>query len=131
MNELLVREDKVTDEQVNRCLVDKPLYNKYLVCRSTCLLVNFKNLVPMLLCLLLTLSTSNLLTCQLVHSSTLKTLFLCYFVFYLPVYKQLVYSSTCSLVYSPILSTFFKHLESERWSFGFLKTPFWIAKGAL
>ena len=138
VNKLLVREDKVTDEQVNRCLVDKPLYNKYLVCRSTCLLVNFKNLVPMLLCLLLTLSTSNLLTCQLVHSSTLKTLFLCYFVFYLPclqatcslVYlftRLLVHSSTCSLVYSPILSTFFKPLESKRWSFGFLKTPFWLA----
>ena len=70
VNELLVREDKVTDEQVNRCLVDKPLYNKYLVCRSTCLLVNFKNLVPMLLCLLFTLSTSNSFTRLLVHSST-------------------------------------------------------------
>ena len=131
MNELLVREDKVTDEQVNRCLVDKPLYNKYLVCRSTCLLVNLKNLVSMLLCLLLTLSTRNCLTCQLVHSSTLKTLFLCYFVFYLPCLQAtrlLVYLLTRSLV---ILSTFFKHIESERWSFGFLKTPFWLAKGTL
>ena len=70
VNELLVREDKVTGEQVNRCLVDKPLYNKYLVCWSTCLLVNFKNLVPMLLCLLFTLSTINLFTCSLVHSLT-------------------------------------------------------------
>ena len=56
----------------------------------------------MLLCLLLTLSTSNLLTCQLVHSSTLKTLFLCYFVFYLPCLqatRYLVYSLTCQLLY--------------------------------
>jgi len=65
-----VREDKVTDEQVNRCLVDNyPVY-KQLVNLSTCTLVNFKDLVPMLLCLLLTLSTSNLFTRLLVHSST-------------------------------------------------------------
>ena len=98
---------------------------------STCTLVNFKDLVPMLLCLLLTLSTRNCLTCQLVHSSTLKTLFLCYFVFYLPCLQAtrlLVYLLTRSLV---ILSTFFKYIENERCSFAFLKTPFGLAKGAL
>ena len=93
-----MREDKVTNEQVNRCLVDKPLYNKYLVFRSTCLLVNFKNLVSMLLCLLFTLSTSNWLTCQLVHSSTLKPCSYVTLSFIYPVYKQLVNSSTCTLV---------------------------------
>ena len=101
VNELLVREDKVTDEQVNRCLVDKPLYNKYLVCRSTRLLVNLKKHVPMLLCLLFTLSTGNSFTRPLVHSSTLKTLFLCYFVFYLPCLQ-----ATCLLVHSSTFSLF-------------------------
>ena len=48
----------------------------YLPClQATCSLVNLftrqlKKLVPMLLCLLFTLSPSNWLTCQLVHSST-------------------------------------------------------------
>ncbi len=124
VNKLLVREDKVTDEQVNRCLVDKPLYNKYLVCRSTCLLVNFKNLVPMLLCLLLTLSTSNLLTCQLVHSSTLKTLFLCYFVFYLPCLQ-----ATRLLVYlfTRLLAHFVNFFQAYRGR----EVLFWLLKDAL
>ena len=54
----------------------------------------------MLLCLLFTLSTSNSFTRPLVYSSTLKTLFLCYFVFYLPCLQAtrlLVYSLTCPL----------------------------------
>ena len=79
---------------MNRCLVDKPLYNKYLVCRSTCLLVNFKNLVPMLLCLLFTLSTGNLFTRLLVYMSTLKPCSYVTLSFIYPVYKQLVHSST-------------------------------------
>ena len=147
---------------MNRCLVDKPLCNKYLVCRSTRSLVNFKNLVPMLLCLLFTLSTSNLFTRLLVYSSTLKPCSYVTLSFIYPVYKQLVHSSTRLLINFKnlvpmllcllftlstsnlftrqlnmstrllvILSTFFKHLKSERWSFGFLKTPFWLAKGAL
>ena len=79
---------------MNRCLVDKPLYNKYLVCRFTCLLVNFKNLVPMLLCLLFTLSTGNLFTRLLVYMSTLKPCSYVTLSFIYPVYKQLVHSST-------------------------------------
>ena len=34
-------------------------------------------------------------TCPLVNLLLEPTLFLCYFVFNYPVYKQLVYSSTC------------------------------------
>ena len=83
---------------MNRCLVDKPLYNKYLVCRFTCLSVNFKTLVPMLLCLLFTLSTSNLFTRLLVYSSTLKSCSYVTLSFIYPVYKQLVYSSTRLLI---------------------------------
>ena len=58
----------------------------------------------MLLCLLFTLSTGNSLTCLLVNSSTLKILFLCYFVFYLPCLQ-----ATCSLVYFSLVHflTFF------------------------
>ena len=77
----------------------------------------------MLLCLLLTLSTSNLLTCQLVHSSTLKTLFLCYFVFYLPCLqatRSLVYSFTRLLAH---LVNFF-HALRER------EVVFWLLKDA-
>ena len=119
-----MREDKVTDEQVNRCLVDKPLYNKYLVCRSTCLLVNLKNLVSMLLCLLLTLSTRNCLTCQLVHSSTLKTLFLCYFVFYFPCLQ-----ATRSLVY--LFTRLLAHLVNFFQAYRGWEVVFWLLKDAL
>ena len=84
---------------MNRCLVDKPLYNKYLVCRFTCLSVNFKTLVPMLLCLLFTLSTGNLFTRLLVYMSTLKPCSYVALSFIYPVYKQLVYSSTRLLVH--------------------------------
>ena len=124
MNKLLAREDKVTDEQVNRCLVDKPLYNKHLVCRSTYLLVNFKNLVPLLLCLLFTLSTSNWLTCQLVHSSTLKTLFLCYFVFYLPCLQ-----ATRSLVH--LFTRLLAHLVNFFQAYRGREVVFWLLKDAL
>ena len=79
---------------MNRCLVDMPLYNKYLVCRFTRLLINFKNLVPMLLCLLFTLSTSNLFTRLLVYMSTLKPYSYVTLSFIYPVYKQLVNLST-------------------------------------
>ena len=91
---------------------------------NRCLLVNFKDLVPMLLCLLLTLSTSNLLTCQLVHSSTLKTLFLCYFVFYLPCLQAtrlLVHSFTRLLAH---LVNFFQVLRGR-------EVVFWLLKDAL
>ena len=64
--------------------------------------------------------TSNLFTFPFVHSST-KHLFICYFVFS---HKQLVHSSTCSLVYSPILSTFFQVL----WEW---EVAFWLLKDAL
>ena len=43
---------------------------------------------------LITLSTSNLFTRQLVNPSTRTKTFLCYFVFNYPVYKQLVHLST-------------------------------------
>ena len=66
-----------------------PVY-KQLVHSSTRLLINFKNLVPMLLCLLFTLSTSNLFTRLLVDLSTNHVAL----SFFYPVYKQLVYSST-------------------------------------
>ena len=78
----------------------------------------------MLLCLLLTLSTSNLLTCQLVHSSTLKTLFLCYFVFYLPCLQAtrlLVHSLTRLLAH---LVNFFQALREQ-------EVVFWLLKDAL
>ena len=91
---------------------------------NRCLLVNFKDLVPMLLCLLLTLSTRNCLTCQLVHSSTLKTLFLCYFVFYLPCLQAtrlLVHSLTRLLAH---LVNFFQ----VRWE---QEVVFWLLKDAL
>ena len=55
-----------------------PVY-KQLVHSSTRLLVHFKNLVPMLLCLLFTLSTGNLFTRLLVYLST-RPLF-CHFIF--------------------------------------------------
>jgi len=77
----------------------------------------------MLLCLLLTLSTRNLLTCQLVHSSTLKTLFLCYFVFYLPCLqatRSLVHSFTRLLVH---LVNFFQALREQ-------EVVFWLLKDA-
>ena len=80
VNELLAREDKVTDEQMFTRQLKKPCfyvtlsftYPVYpqLLNLSTCTLVNFKDLVPMLLCLLFTLSTSNSFTRLLVHSST-------------------------------------------------------------
>ena len=52
-------------------------------------------LLTMLLCLLFTLSTSNLLTCLLVDLSTYHVTL----SFIYPVYKQLVNSSTRYLVY--------------------------------
>ena len=58
----------------------------------------------MLLCLLFTLSTGNLLTRLLVYMSTLKPCSYVTLSFIYPVYKQLVHSSTCLLVY---LLTFF------------------------
>ena len=91
---------------------------------NRCLLVNFKDLVSMLLCLLLTLSTRNLLTCQLVHSSTLKTLFLCYFVFYLPCLqatRSLVYLFTRQLAH---LAKFFQVRRGR-------EVLFWLLKDAL
>ena len=78
----------------------------------------------MLLCLLLTLSTRNLLTCQLVHSSTLKTLFLCYFVFYLPCLqatRSLVYLFTRQLAH---LAKFFQVRRGR-------EVLFWLLKDAL
>ena len=60
----------------------------------------------MLLCLLFTLSTSNLLTCLLVYMSTLKPCSYVTLSFIYPVYKQLVYSSTCSLVHFLTFSHF-------------------------
>ena len=95
---------------------------------NRCLLVNFKNLVPMLLCLLFTLSTSNLLTCQLVHSSTLKTLFLCYFVFYLPCLqatRSLVHSLTRLLAH---LVNFFQALREREVVFWLLKDVLLVGK---
>ena len=53
----------------------------------------------MLLCLLFTLSTGNLLTRPLVYMSTLKPCSYVTLSFIYPVYKQLVHSSTCLLVY--------------------------------
>ena len=91
---------------------------------NRCLLVNFKNLVPMLLCLLLTLSTSNLLTCQLVHSSTLKTLFLCYFVIYLPCLQ-----ATRSLVY--LFTRLLAHLVNFFQAYRGREVVFWLLKDAL
>ena len=83
-----------------------PVY-KQLVHSSTRLLVNFKNLVPMLLCLLFTLSTSNLFTRLLVYSSTLKPCSYVTLSFIYPVYKQLVHSSTRWLVHLPCCFVFF------------------------
>ena len=91
---------------------------------NRCLLVNFKDFVPMLLCLLLTLSTSNLLTCQLVHSSTLKTLFLCYFVFYLPCLQ-----ATRSLVY--LFTRLLAHLVNFLQALRGREVVFWLLKDAL
>ena len=89
---------------------------------NRCLLVNFKDLVPMLLCLILTLSTSNSFTCLLVNSSTLRYVTLS---FTYPVYKQLVHSSTkhvnsftCNLV------NFFQALREQ-------EVVFWLLKDAL
>ena len=68
----------------------------------------------MLLCLILTLSTSNLFTCPLVNSSTQRYVTLS---FTYPVYKQLVHSSTkhvnsftCNLVnfFQPKFNTHFR-----------------------
>ena len=53
----------------------------------------------MLLCLLFTLSTGNLLTRPLVYMSTLKPCSYVTLSFIYPVYKQLVHSSTRPLVY--------------------------------
>ena len=78
----------------------------------------------MLLCLLLTLSTRNLLTCQLVHSSTLKTLFLCYFVFYLPCLQ-----ATCSLVY--LFTRLLAHLVNFFQALREQEVVFWLLKDAL
>ena len=61
----------------------------------------------MLLCLLFTLSTGNLLTRLLVYSLTLKPCSYVTLSFIYPVYKQLVYSSTCSLVYLLIFFPFY------------------------
>ena len=61
----------------------------------------------MLLCLLFTLSTSNLLTRLLVYMSTLKPCSYVTLSFIYPVYKQLVYSSTRSLVHFPTFLPFY------------------------
>ena len=53
----------------------------------------------MLLCLLFTLSIGNLFTRLLVYMSTLKPCSYVTLSFIYPVYKQLVHSSTCSLVH--------------------------------
>ena len=76
-------------------LTNLPCYSVfYLLClQATCLLVDLSNLLTMLLCLLFTLSTSNLFTCLLVDLSTYPVTL----SFISPVYKQLVYSSTCLL----------------------------------
>ena len=68
----------------------------------------------MLLCLLFTLSTSNLFTRLLVYSLTLKPCSYVTLSFIYPVYKQLVHSSTRPLVYSStrLLSHFFPILFS-------------------
>ena len=59
--------------------------------QATCSLVySLTCLLTMLLCLLFTLSTNNLLTCLLVDLSTYHVTL----SFIYPVYKQLVYSST-------------------------------------
>ena len=56
--------------------------------------------------------TSNLFTCPLVNLLLERTLFPCYFVFNYPVYKQLVYLSTCLLVhYKSVLSPTFRSLS--------------------
>ena len=89
---------------------------------NRCLLVNFKDLVPMLLCLILTLFTSNLFTCPLVNSSTQRYVTLS---FTYPVYKQLVHSSTKhvnSFTYN--LVNFFQ--VRREW-----KVVFWLLKDAL
>ena len=91
---------------------------------NRCLLVNFKDLVPMLLCLLLTLSTSNSFTRLLVNSSTLKTLFLCYFVFYLPCLQ-----ATRSLVY--LLTRLLAHLVNFFQAYRGREVVFWLLKDAL
>ena len=131
---------------MNRCLVDMPLYNKYLVCRFTRLLINFKTLflcyfVFYLPCLQATRLLLYSLTCQLLkscsyvtlsfihpvyrqlaHSSTrlhvnFKTLFLCYFVFYLPCLQ-----ATRSLVYlfTRLLAHFFCHFIFLPFNFLFI-----------
>ena len=60
-------------------------------------------LLTMLLCLLFTLSTSNLLTCPLVDLSTYHVIL----SFIYPIYKQLVDSSTRWLVHLPCYSVFY------------------------
>ena len=61
----------------------------------------------MLLCLLFTLSTGNLLTRLLVYMSTLKPCSYVTLSFIYPVYKQLVNSSTRPLVYFLIFLPFY------------------------
>ena len=83
-----------------RWLVHLPCYSVfYLPClQATGLLVHsFTCPLTMLLCLLFTLSTSNWFTCLLVDSSTYHVTL----SFIYPVYKQLVHSSTRSLVHLP------------------------------
>jgi len=77
----------------------------------------------MLLCLLFTLSTSNLLTRLLVYMSTLKPCSYVTLSFIYPVYKQLVHSSTfhlstfslfCHFIFLPFNFLFIFALSFEK-----------------
>ena len=119
VNELFAKKDRIIERQSNKWTkffwVTSLRVDKQLVNLSTCPLKH----VHLLLCLLFTLSTSNLLTCPLVHSSTrpLKT---CSFVtlsFIYPVYKQLVRLSTRSLCHFKNCSRGVSMIDITRESF--------------
>ena len=95
----LEKQDGVSASQATCSLVDLSTYHVALsLIQATCSLIySLTCPLTMLLCLLFTLSTSNWLTCPLVHLSTYHVTL----SFIYPVYKQLVHSSTRSLVHLP------------------------------
>ena len=96
----LEKQDGVSASQATRWLVHLPCYSVFYLpyLQATCSLVySLTCPLTMLLCLLFTLSTSNLFTCPLVDLSTYHVTL----SFIYPVYKQLVYSSTRWLVHLP------------------------------
>ena len=136
VNELLVREDKVTDEQVFSEQVDELTSGRVneLIARKDKVTGEqvFSEQVDELTSGRVNKWTSKRVACERrqgnrwtdVYSSTLKTLFLCYFVFYLPCLqatRSLVHSFTRLLVH---LVNFFQALREQ-------EVVFWLLKDAL